>query len=184
MSGLAERGARLIGGTATRVRRLAGGDLSEVVLTTLADGREAVVKGGPNPRAEAAMLRAIRESGAPAPEVLAADDVVLVLEALADTDTLGDAWGDLGLALARLHAARGARYGWDADYAFGAVAIENAYTDDWPEFWGARRLLAGVPFVAPRSPAAWKGSRPNCRTCCPGAPSLRCCTATCGSATC
>ena len=53
-----------------------GGFLSDCVLITLADGRQAVVKNGPSPRAEADMLRAMAGTGAPVPWVLAANDQV------------------------------------------------------------------------------------------------------------
>lgn len=114
---------------------------------TLADGRIAVVKGGPAPRTEAAMLAAIRAAGAPAPAVLAVADDLLALEPLADAGGLGAAWGDLGAALRRLHAARGDRYGWGEDYAFGPVAIPNAPLPDWPDFWAERRVLNAAPHV-------------------------------------
>ena len=136
----AARAAGLLGGRLSRSSRLAGGDLSEVVAIGLDDGREAVVKGGPAPRTEARMLAAIRAAGAAAPAVLAVDDSVLVLERLDDRGRLDDAWPELGRVLATLHAALGARYGWDEDYAFGDVAIENAASDDWCDFWAARRL--------------------------------------------
>jgi fructosamine-3-kinase len=144
---LAEQGAKLLGSTLAGTRRLAGGDLSEVTRITLADGRTAVVKGGPFPLAEAAMLEAIAAAGAPAPKVLAVGDAVLVLEELADDGDLRRAEADLGRTLSRLHAAEGKTYGWSEDYAFASVAIENAPGDDWPQFWGERRILTSVPFV-------------------------------------
>lgn len=67
---------------------------------------------------------------------------------LPNSDSLPEAWADLGVNLAPLHAFRGARYGWDGDYAFGPVAIENGWCDDWPAFWAERRLrpaLAHIP---------------------------------------
>ena len=142
---LAGRAAALLGGELARTRTLPGGDLSDCVLLRLADGREAVAKSGPAPRMEAAMLAAISASGAPAPAVLAVDDAVLVLERLSDTGAPAPA--ELGRAVARLHAASGARYGWHADYAFGPVTIENARDDDWPGFWGKRRLLCHAGHV-------------------------------------
>jgi fructosamine-3-kinase len=148
MNAQAEAGARLMGGVLAGVRNLAGGDLSQIVRIRLTDGREAIVKNGPKPRAEAAMLRAIRDAGAPAPEVLGVDDDVLVLEVAADDGDLSAAWGDLGAVLARLHAASAPTYGWGEDYFFGSVAIENAYTDNWPRFWGERRILTSVPHVS------------------------------------
>jgi fructosamine-3-kinase len=144
----AERAADILGGRLAAVSHLSGGSLSDVLRLRLEDGREAVVKGGPAPRTEAAMLNAIRASGAPAPKVLAVDDTVLVLELLPDSESLSSVWSDLGRALRRLHAAEGKEYGWDADYAFASVVIENARNDDWLRFWGEKRLLTSVPFVS------------------------------------
>jgi hypothetical protein len=61
-------------------RRRHSGDLSEILRIELSDGRKAIVKNGPAPKTEAAMLRAIAASGAPAPDVLAASDEALVIE--------------------------------------------------------------------------------------------------------
>jgi fructosamine-3-kinase len=139
--GLDTHAARLLGAALSTSRRLAGGDLNEVVEVTLADGRRAVAKGGAAPRQEAAMLAAIAAAGAPAPQVLAVDDTVLVLELLPSDGALSSAWPDLGEALARLHSSVGERYGWPADYAFGRFAIDNRESDRWPAFWAERRLL-------------------------------------------
>jgi fructosamine-3-kinase len=135
----------LLGGELKVVHAVAGGDLSAVFAIELVDGRRAIVKGGPAPGIEAGMLAAIREAGAPAPAVLAADAAVLVIERLPCRGRPADAWSALGEALARLHRATGTRYGWYASYAFGAVAIENAWCDDWPQFWAERRLLNQLP---------------------------------------
>lgn len=137
---LAERGALLLDGELVRSEGIAGGDLSEVVEIELSDGRKAVVKAGPRPAAEARMLTAMRDAGAPAPAVLACDAATLVIERLARGGRLDEAWQDLGGVLARLHGATGPAYGWHSDYAFGPVAIENEWADDWPRFWGDRRL--------------------------------------------
>lgn len=148
-SGLASLGAARLGARLRGSWRLAGGDLSEVVRIALEDGREAVVKGGPGPRVEAAMLRALAAAGAPAPGVLAVDDRVLVMAWVGGGGALAHAWADLGTALSRLHASTGARYGWPDDHAFGAFPIANAYSDHWPSFWAQRRLLPHVPHLAP-----------------------------------
>jgi hypothetical protein len=71
---LAEHGARLLGVQLKSSKHLAGGCIAECLQISLTDGRVAVVKNGPSTLAEADMLRAIREAGAPAPDVLAADD--------------------------------------------------------------------------------------------------------------
>jgi fructosamine-3-kinase len=145
MKDLGGRGAALLGGTMASVTSLGGGSLSRLVKLVLTDGREAIVKTGPAPRAEAAMLQAIKSAGAPAPDVLAADDEVLVLSVVEASG--GSAWPDLGRVLAQLHAAHGSRYGWDCDYAFGPVVIGNTWTDDWPAFWGEHRLVANARFI-------------------------------------
>jgi fructosamine-3-kinase len=147
MNALAAEGATLLGGTIRRVEPLHGGDLSQLVHILLTDGREAIVKNGPSPKTEAAMLRAIAASGVPAPAVLAASDMALVIEVLPAGGMLGDVWASLGSALATLHEAKGERYGWSEDYAFGAVEIANGWMDDWPAFWTGRRLLVNIPHV-------------------------------------
>jgi fructosamine-3-kinase len=146
----AERAAALLGGELVHTVELAGGDLSQILRIRLADGREAVVKGGPGPEIEAAMLEAIAASGAPAPAVLAVDSDVLVLELLPQNGSVADAWEHLGHVLATLHAVRGAGYGWPSDYAFGSLPIQNAHTDHWPTFWAERRLLMHVDEIDAR----------------------------------
>jgi fructosamine-3-kinase len=147
MNDLGGRGAALLGGTIADVTGMGGGSLSQIVRLRLVDGREAIVKTGPAPRTEAAMLRAIKAAGVPAPNVFAADDGVLVLSMMDDAGSVSSAWPDLGRVLATLHAARGPRYGWDCDYAFGPVAIVNTWTDDWPAFWAEHRLVNNARFV-------------------------------------
>ena len=146
MIDLPAAGAKLLGGSVQRADAIHGGDLSDVFRVTLEDGREVIVKGGRSPAVEAAMLRAIVESGAPAPRVFAADDTALVME-FVDAQG-GAAWRSLGSELAKLHAAAGHRFGWPEDYAFGPVAIPNRWSDSWPDFWGEHRLLTHLPHVS------------------------------------
>ena len=148
--GMAQQAAALLGGALRSAVPLAGGDLSQVLRVTLADGREAVVKGGPAPRTEAAMLRAIAKAGAPAPAVLAVSDTVLALQSMhGGGGGLAGAWASLGTALARLHATTGERYGWTDHYAFADVNIDNTWDNDWPAFWAERRLMCHAPFLPP-----------------------------------
>jgi len=164
MNRLAVIGAALIGGELRRVEAIHGGDLSEVLRITFADGRAAFVKNGPAPQTEALMLRAIAASGAPAPAVLAVSNEALVMEVLPAGGSLSKAWASLGLALARLHATAGTGYGWPMDYAFGWVAIENGWTEDWPRFWAERRLaahLAHLPSDLARRVEALAADLPN-----------------------
>jgi fructosamine-3-kinase len=139
----------LIGGVLHRAESLSGGDLSQIVRITLADGREAIVKNGPAPRIEAAMLKAIAASGAPAPAVLGVSDEALVLELLPTGGALHGAWASLGTALATLHRVTGERYGWPQDYAFGPLTIANGWANDWPSFWAERRLLVHLAHLPP-----------------------------------
>ncbi|GBQ14335.1 fructosamine kinase family protein [Swaminathania salitolerans] len=125
---------------------LGGGDLSEIWHLRFPSGREAVVKIGGQPQIEAAMLESLAGTGVTVPQVLgvAADLLVLSYFPPARTD-----WAALGAAMARLHATpQPGRYGWDADYAFGTVPIENGWDDDWRRFWREKRLrpfLGGLP---------------------------------------
>ena len=74
MSNPAEAGSRLLGGVLVSSERVHGGDLSQVMMVRLQDGRRAVVKSGPAPRTEATMLRALVAAGVTAPTVLAVDE--------------------------------------------------------------------------------------------------------------
>jgi fructosamine-3-kinase len=145
MSDLAAHGARLLGGMLAQTIPMGGGSLSQIVRIRLSDGREAVIKTGPAPVEEAAMLGLLRRAGAPAPEMLAADARALALSVVGHDGS--PAWADLGKVLKTLHQTHGQGYGWWADYAFGPVAIVNTSTHDWPAFWAERRLLNNVSFV-------------------------------------
>jgi fructosamine-3-kinase len=161
---LARLGAALLGGDLAGTENVSGGDLSQIVKVYLSDGRVAIVKCGPAPRIEAAMLAAIAASGAPAPAVLAVSDTALVLAPLPSDGVIAAASGSLGGDLARLHAVRGTRYGWHADYAFGAMPIENGWADDWPAFWAAHRLMvhaAHLPAILARRMAALAEALPS-----------------------
>jgi fructosamine-3-kinase len=149
MSKLAQAGAVLLGGFIREAHALHGGSLSDIVHISLTDGRQAIVKSTHRARAEAAMLAAIAASGAPAPAVLAVSDEVLVLELMPAGGTLDAAWASLGSAAAALHAAKGLRYGWVEDYAFGPVAIPNRWADHWPSFWAEHRLCVHLGFLPP-----------------------------------
>jgi fructosamine-3-kinase len=118
-----------------------------VLLVLLEDGRQAVVKSGSAPRTEAAMLRALTAAGVMAPAVLAVDEETLVLEPIEGGGRLDRAWQDLGRQLARLHQTTGPCYGWPEDYAFGPVAIQNGWSDTWPDFYTQHRLLPHLPFL-------------------------------------
>jgi fructosamine-3-kinase len=143
----AEAVRHLFGRPAVEARRLSGGDLSAVFRVTLEDGSRLIAKQAPNAVVEAGMLFAIRAAGAPAPEVIGADDEWLLMADVEAGDAVGTTWPDLAAVLGRLHAATGEDYGWPIDHAFGAVAIDNRPAADWPSFWAERRLFCHLPFV-------------------------------------
>lgn len=149
-----QEAAALLGARLALQSVLAGGDLSEVIAIRLEDGREAIVKTGPAPATEARMLEAIAETGTRVPKVLAVNHSILVLERLPSGGQIETAWRDLGSQLGRLHRVAGQphgssrRYGWDEDYVFGKVTIENTWTDDWPSFWAEHRIVNHAAYVA------------------------------------
>lgn len=141
--------SRLLGCKISGVRRLHGGDLAGVWRLELSDGRMAVAKQGPLVAREAAMLRAIAATGAPAPVVVACDGDLLIMEWIESDDGPAGAWDDLAATLARLHDSHVSDYGWPDDYAFGPVRIDNESCSDWPTFWVERRLLPFIPHLPP-----------------------------------
>lgn len=147
MTDLALHGANLLHGDLRHVQPLGGGSLSELVRIVLADGRAAIVKGGPTPQREAAMLSALRDCGVPTPEVYAFDEHALVLEVLPNDGVIASAWPGLGQILRTLHQKAGERYGWPDDYAFGPLAIANCWSSNWPQFWADNRLLCHSRYV-------------------------------------
>ncbi|HET9429182.1 MAG TPA: fructosamine kinase family protein [Allosphingosinicella sp.] len=136
--------SELTGVAAEAIERLAGGDLSEVLLVRRADG-PVVAKAGSFTATEAAMLRAIAAAGVPAPMVEAEHEGVLLIEHV-ENDRLfsARAWADIGAHVARLHARTDQDYGWPVDYVLGTVQLDNRQGKDWPRFWAEQRLLATV----------------------------------------
>ena len=140
---LKARLSRAFGVRVSSLRRLSGGDVSEVHAVRLADGRHLVLKRADTAAGEGRMLAAIRAAGCPAPKPLLTGDGFLVMERLTDGGLPGPgAWETAGRAVARLHGTYGDAYGWDEDHAFGPVAIPNAPAEDWPRFWAENRILA------------------------------------------
>lgn len=145
MTVFSERVGQLVGVSDEELQRLAGGDLSEVLLVRRPDGQCSVAKGGFAVATEAAMLRALRDAGAPVPMVEAEHDGMLLLEHVANDGLFSaKAWTDIGAAVRKLHGRVGESYGWPADYALGTVALDNRESGDWPRFWGEQRLIAAA----------------------------------------
>jgi fructosamine-3-kinase len=143
MTAFARRVAAVAGVAEERLERLAGGDLSEVLLVPRGDGRFAVAKPDGGFGAEAAMLRAIAAAGVPAPQVEGEHEGVLLLEHVPNDRVFSPAaWSELGEAVRRLHDVTGDHYGWSVDYQIGTVALDNRERRDWPGFWAEQRLVA------------------------------------------
>lgn len=145
MTAFGQRVAALAGVPAERLERLAGGDLSEVLLLRRLDGRCAVAKGGPAIATEAAMLRALARVGVPVPMVEGEHESALLLEHIPNDGVFSPhAWADIGAAVSRLHARIGERYGWPVDYRLGTVELDNRQGNDWAAFWGEQRLVSAA----------------------------------------
>ncbi|MGB3794729.1 MAG: fructosamine kinase family protein [Alteraurantiacibacter sp.] len=132
-----------LGSAVREIRQLPGGDLGGATLVILADGSRVVAKTGANVSTEGAMLRAIGATGAPSATVLHCEACLLVME-FVENDGRGG-WQSLAKGLHALHTVQDHPFGWNADYAFGALPILNTPMDDWAQFWAQRRLL---PFCA------------------------------------
>lgn len=143
MSAFSGKVSSLTGVAEEQLERLAGGDLSEVLLLKRPDGRCTVAKGGPAVGTEAAMLRALAGAGVPAPMVEGEHEGVLLLEHVENDGVFSPlAWADIGRGVRKLHDRVGEGYGWPVDYRLGTVELDNRQTQDWPTFWGEQRLLA------------------------------------------
>ncbi len=143
MSAFSARVATLAGVEEGSLERLAGGDLSPVLLVRRSGAGPLVAKGGPSTNTEAAMLRALAGIGIPVPALESEFDGVLMLEHVeGDGVFSARAWEDIGRQLARLHGHIGDQYGWPVDYRLGTVDLDNRERADWPGFWAEQRLLA------------------------------------------
>ncbi len=142
-----------------------GGCISPAARLELADGDVAFLKWGTAGTppglfaAEAESLAALRAARAlPVPEVLAvAGDAPgwILLEWLEPGAPPRGGAQELGRGLAALHAVRAPRFGWPRDNFIGSLPQENAWADDWPGFWRARRLepQLGRAYAAGHFPA-------------------------------
>jgi len=139
--------AALTGVAAERLERLAGGDLSEVLLVPRAGGA-VVAKSGPQVATEAQMLRALAEAGVRVPAVDAEFGNILLIEHVPHDGAFSPrAWADIGGAVRAMHERHGDSYGWPSDYAFGTVLIDNRQRGDWPEFWSEQRLISAASLL-------------------------------------
>lgn len=96
---------------------------------------------------EAEGLRALRQAGAPVPDIYAAEGDLLLMAYVSGPP----AWEELGVALAQVHRATADRYGWHRDNRIGPLVQRNTWHDEWPSFFAACRIR---PYLdAPALPA-------------------------------
>lgn len=141
------RASQLLSRKILRAEPIAGGDLSAVKRLFVAGGGTVIAKETPLASAEAEMLAALSDTGAPAPAVLAIDHDLLLLQDMPVGGRLARSWVDVAHVLDHLHGASGSAYGWHRDYAFGRMPISNAESRHWPSFWGDHRLRCHLPFL-------------------------------------
>src|SRR5687768_11338136 len=143
MSAFARRVYDLTAVPVDQLERLAGGDLSEVLVLRRPDGRCTVAKGGPAVGTEAAMLRALMAAGVPTPMVEGEHEGVLLLEHVPNDGVFSPhAWADIGAQVRHLHERRSESFGWPVDYRLGTVEMDNRENKDWVRFWAEQRLAA------------------------------------------
>ena len=142
---LEARVAAVLGEDVLSSQKLAGGDLGGATRLDMADGRHLVAKTGATVEREGAMLRAIAATGAPAPHVHHCEGDLLVMDWIEADGRAG--WSSLAEALSSLHALQDESYGWPEDYALGSITVENARSDNWPQFWAERRILCHAPHL-------------------------------------
>jgi fructosamine-3-kinase len=148
LSAFRERVAELAGVPAERLERLAGGDLSEVLMVPRPGGTAAVAKAGSVVATEAQMLRALAAGGVPVPAVEAEyGDILLIDHIEADGAFTPRAWADVGRQVRAMHAHRAELFGWPVDYALGTVLLDNRQRSDWPGFWAEQRLVSAASLL-------------------------------------
>ncbi|TYB48836.1 fructosamine kinase family protein [Actinomadura chibensis] len=141
--------ARLLGVDVEDVRGLGSNHAWTLHRASLADGREVFVKAASDQAgvfaAEAAGLRWLGEAGpdTPVPDVVAADEHMLVLPWLEPAAPTPSAAERLGRELAALHTGRRpAEYGAPWDGFIADLPLDNTLSDgrDWPSWYAERRL--------------------------------------------
>ncbi|WP_049925445.1 fructosamine kinase family protein [Halopiger goleimassiliensis] len=140
---IADAVARALDVRPTAVTELQGGQIGSVYRVDRADGPALVAKVGETPLStEAFMLRTLaRESELPVPDVVHADDDLLVLEHVAGSTEHGPAAArDAADHLAVLHDNSADAFGFERDTLTGPIRQPNPWTDSWVAFYRESRL--------------------------------------------
>lgn len=129
---------------------LGGGCFAQVWRVTLADSGSVVVKLGPGMDVEARSLALLAEvGGVPTPRVMWSAPSVMVMEFVASAGGAApEGEREAGVMLARLHGVvdpstpASRPYGLGFDGLIGGLHQSNGEMEDWPTFFGERRLVA------------------------------------------
>ena len=138
----------LIGRAPTHLDPVGGGDLGTSYCARQADGPKLFVKeykgGAPDiAAAEARGLTWLADARALAVARVVAVEIqgsMLVLEWIESGPPSADAFERFGRKLSALHAAGSPIFGHSADNYLGPIRQNNAPVDDWPSFYGERRI--------------------------------------------
>ena len=137
----------IAGSRVTGARPLSGGCISDVFGIELGDGSQRVAKLGDEESGlelEGFMLRYLAEHGAglPVPEVLHADDGLLLMERLPIGGQIdGHAERHAADLVAALHDVSGPYFGFECDTVIGGLHLPNPPGISWLEFFCDHRLL-------------------------------------------
>jgi fructosamine-3-kinase len=138
---------RVFGQSAANIRRMSGGDVSEVFRVTLVDGTELVAKVERElPEKldlEATMLKYLAENtGLPVPDILHCENGVLFLQFISGESTFAvDAQEHAAELLGALHNITGPAFGFDVDTLIGGLDQPNQWDRSWLNFFRNQRLL-------------------------------------------
>ncbi|HEV2127551.1 MAG TPA: fructosamine kinase family protein [Thermomicrobiales bacterium] len=153
---LETRVARTLGDTVVRSRTLTGGKMGDVVRIDLQRVGPVVAKStspDARPTLEAAMLRELRASETiPVPDVLHAEDDLLVLEFIDGMHLRPEAECHCDALLAQLHDVHGKAFGFATETLNGRIMLASPWTESWVAFYREHRLQLSLALVDRYSP--------------------------------
>ena len=164
MSTIASKAESMLGTAVVATTPVAGGDICTATRLRLSDGRSAFVKTRPHAppdffATEARGLTWLAEaSGAPVPDVLAADDDCLILSWIEPGRPSVDSVEGFARNLAQTHAAGAPEFGGTHDGYIATIPLTNKPTVTWPEFWATRRVLPYLKVASDRDAISAEGA--------------------------
>jgi len=141
---LEDRIEHALGRRPVSVASLEGGCVADVVRADFAGGETLVVKEGAGLALEGRMLTYLTDhSDLPVPEVICAEDSLIIMTYLEAGDPLIDAaQADAANHIAALHSISAERFGFEEDTVIGGAPQPNPWVTDWLTFFRDHRLLA------------------------------------------